>query len=196
MNRVAVGVILTILVATGGLLLHGGFGDFTLVLQGSFLTAVIGGIFTLASDMVTSNAKREQFRFEEIYPKQVKVIEKLHQMTIELESEVKSLVNPLQMQGREGQREMVAEASETGREIQRYLLENRIYLKESTCDVLEKLIEEHFKIWWKWSIALGETPPRLPLADEWKKEFDTVDIVLAGVRKQLEEDYRKIFGLN
>lgn len=168
----------------------------TPILQGSVLAAIVGGIFKTVSDAVTARSKIEQFRFEKIYPKQVEVIEKLQSKTVELEGNIQSLVNPLQMKGREGQKEMIPKINETGRELQKHLLENRIYLRPALCDSLEKMTEQYFKIWWKWNVDLNSGPePILPPADEWNAEWERVTKELPNIRKRLEDEYREIFGI-
>jgi hypothetical protein len=194
LNPVAL-LVVAILIVGAVLLALLGKGVFTTVLQVSVIAAVVGGIFTIASKVVTSNAKREQFRFEKIYPKQVEVIEKLHGLTVQIETELLSLTSPLQMQGTVGQKTLVDSISEKAKELQKYLSANRIYIAESSADALQSLIDDDFKIWWKWAVSLSSTPPILPNPTEWLTEFDKTDKENKEARKRLESEYRKVFGI-
>lgn len=191
-------LLITILVAAGISLYFGLITQsfLTPIVQGSVLAAVVGGIFKIVGDALSSRSRLDQFKLSQIYPEQVKVIKELQRMLVEVETESKAYTSPLQWEGEEGRKKTMAKVGEDGRAVQAYLLKNRIFLRAAVCDKLEKMIEEYFRVWWSWTVDLSYPEGRrLPTSAQVEAELKKIWVELPNLRKQVEDEYREIFGI-
>jgi hypothetical protein len=133
-----------------------------------------------------------QIRFSRLYAEQADAIKTVYQLLVDLESKMKTFVNPLQFAPKDPQKaaeffdQQHKDATDSYNECNTRYRKLRIFLPERVCQDIDKLLEIARKAY---------TESRQDERDPEVEPFDAMRGPFQSIRKQLEDRFRELLGL-
>ncbi len=137
-----------------------------------------------------------QVRFSKLHEKRAEVIAKLYVILVESLWETESFVSPMEFVGELSKNEKHVLARNKLADVYRYFDQHRIYLPDTLCDSLEKLIQEirtiviEFGVWVPYDHEHLPTHAREQRQAVWEKSWKAIREEIPIARKQLETEFR------
>jgi hypothetical protein len=145
----------------------------------------------LRSDLKAMSFERET-AFASLHERRAKILSRLYMLLARAEEAFQILTSPLQItsqeQGQKQEKERRQKASDNARNLRRYYDENRLYLDEFLCKLMEEFQDQLWEAW------VNFTSPN----EHHQKQFDawnTIKGKLPSIRSNIEKTIREMLGI-
>lgn len=133
-----------------------------------------------------TTALEHEIRFSRLHDRRVEVIAELYKRLARADTAFVALTKPLRVQG-ESFPEQLRTASHCGKEFMDYLNENRVWLSDPLCQLLEALNNELRLTW----VDITLRPDR---AQAWVDAWEKIEDRVPQVRRQIEQQMQEMLG--
>lgn len=149
-----------------------------------------------------SELDKEQVKFSDLHDRRAEVIGEFYSMLVEFDEDMRALVDPMGFRGESSRKEKIATAAESGEELRRYYLKNKIYFSSDVCETMDELLGEYRDMFHDFSIAkLHDIEESLPDESEritqWHKNWKALtEDDVPDLKAQLENQFRDLLGVS
>jgi len=149
-----------------------------------------------------SELDKEQVKFSDLHDRRAEVIDEFYSMLVEFDEDMRALVDPMAFRGESSRKEKIETAAESGEELRRYYLKNKIYFSPDVCETMDELLGEYRDMFHDFSIAkLHDVEDSLPDESEritqWQENWKALtEDDIPGLKAQLENQFRDLLGVS
>jgi len=151
------------------------------------------------SDLQLSTIEH-QIRFSRLHEKRAEVIAQLNTLMVEALWEAESFLSPIEWAGEPNKREKHGATMEKLVQLYRYFDKHRIYLPDRLCAVVEQLIKDvrahvmKFGVYVRIDDVSLTDHTRVQKDDAWNSGWEAIKNQIPAVRKELEDEFRRLLG--
>lgn len=142
-----------------------------------------------------STLEIEKIRYSFLQQKRVDVIAKAYSFLAKFEKSMRDLMALFQPVGELSENEKAKIAAKDGNDFLDYYNENRIYFNKETCLVFDEINEKYKKAWIDFQFK-DKIKAEKREDDLYLKSWRTVSEEIPKLREKIEDDFRKIMGVN
>lgn len=143
---------------------------------------------------------KENFKFSKLHEKRATVIEGLYAKLTILERSMQSFMSPLQLAGEKTHKDKQKETAEIADDFVEFCSLKRIYFNEDTCELLDSIIKEFQNAWIDFTTFPVYDQDNLMTPkdrmENWTKSWKVVSKEIPLLRKNLEDQFRNILGVD
>jgi hypothetical protein len=144
------------------------------------------------------SALEHQVRYQSLHIKRAEVIAELYKLLVRAVQDVNSLASPFQGAGEPPQEEKQRTASQSGRALNDFFEQNRIYFKPESCNRIANFIWKLYKAIIDFTPVLNDLAnPHFPQkrVEKWGKVWKELTEELPPIKTEIEQEFREILGL-
>lgn len=178
--------------------------DWIGVLEHAIKTLVIGGAVLLVGAIIkiwsNKSLHEHAVRFSKLHNERGEVIKQLYSKLVKMENSIRSYMNPFQYENAPSEEEQQKITAKAAGDFIWFYDENRIFFEIRLCDLIEEIYTIFRKAWIDFHIyqnaasvsrAVQSAKSELQL-----NAYKNVREKLPELRKQLEDDFRILLGVN
>lgn len=140
--------------------------------------------------------KQEQIKYSKLYDKRAGVIEKLYELLIDFDIKMGSLVSPAELVGDLPKKEKLKLAGSAGRKFVDYYAKKKIYFRKKIVDSLDEISKKFKSAWIDFTLfPITGSGNEKEKWEYWIKAWKTCSEKIPPLKEQLEDDFRKILGV-
>ncbi|RBI59494.1 hypothetical protein DMJ13_23110 [halophilic archaeon] len=145
---------------------------------------------------------KETVKFTDLHQKRVEVIGEFYVKLAEFDQDMRALINPMLLRSGSSREELIDATAESGEELRRFYLKNKIYFSSDVCETMDELLNEYKDMFHDFSVrrihdpeeALTEPKERV---EQWKENWNllTQDDI-PDLKTELETEFRDLLGVS
>ncbi|MFZ3077189.1 MAG: hypothetical protein WA139_01925 [Candidatus Aenigmatarchaeota archaeon] len=145
---------------------------------------------------------QDQIRFSKLHEKRAEIINELYGKIVDLESNMKSyinLINLIQVVGESSYPEKQKKAGESGKEFLDFYAKNDIYFSSDVCKKIDIINDTFLKAWNEFEIYKPYESNRgineNEKSDAWHKSWDIISKEIPPIKEELKKEFRNMLGV-
>lgn len=164
------------------------------ILRALFSQALSRDIEKIKSDLGTE-AFRDQYKFQKLHERQAEVISDLYARMVHAERKMGQLTSRFRADSSslKGQKDAAAQACDSFAD---FFREHRLYLPESTAEKIEALYELFVEIFIDIDTAQPGDEYQASNYEDWREANERMETQARPAKKELENQFRKLLGVN
>jgi hypothetical protein len=145
---------------------------------------------TAKVESVRTQFLEHQTKFSVFHQKRFEVEGRVFELLHDADEYIKHMVHPLQYGGEKEEADRRKQAIDSFNELSGYYWKHKIYMREETCDKVEKILSAMKEVVSKYRRARDRQQSNDAL-DLWNEAWKTMEIEVPKLRADLEEHIRK-----
>jgi hypothetical protein len=150
----------------------------------------------IAAERLRRLAYEHEVKFSRLHEERAEVIKKLYSLLVELATNAEQFFMP----GSVGNRELEQATGEALKGFGAYFNQNKIYLGTELCGQCKSLLNLVRDAFTTRTVITGWNPKSEKDGDEWRKmlleAYNNIRTGVPPIQKELEDEFRKILGVN
>ncbi|WP_058827492.1 hypothetical protein [Haloferax sp. Q22] len=145
---------------------------------------------------------KEEVRFSDLHQKRAEVIGEFYVHLSEFDQDMRVLADPMLSRGDTSREEKIEIAAESGEELRRFYLKNKVYFSSDVCETMDDLLKEYIDMFHDFSVAkIHDSKESLPGPDErieqWKANWESLtEDDIPDLKNDLEGQFRDLLGVS
>ncbi|AFK20727.1 hypothetical protein E6P09_19000 (plasmid) [Haloferax mediterranei ATCC 33500] len=145
---------------------------------------------------------KEAVKFTDLHQKRAEVIGEFYVKLAEFDQDMRALVDPMLSRGETSREEKIEIAAESGEELRRFYLKNKIYFSSYVCETMDELLGEYRDMFHDFSVAkihdaeksLSESDERI---EKWQSNWESLtEAEVPELRDELQSQFRDLLGVS
>tara|TARA_B100000787_G_scaffold72483_1_gene53326 strand:+ start:253 stop:828 length:576 start_codon:yes stop_codon:yes gene_type:complete len=178
------------------------------------------GIFAIAAFFIqkliekSANKRLEEFKSTlallqskqtSLHNKRLEIIEELYNKLVELNSAMAILTSPLKQTSgdfKEYEKKLTENASTSYNSFNSFYQKNKIYFKENTNEIIDEILNSFHTAFWDYNqfnfykeAGVTNTDDIIKSREKMRDSYTSVKDEIPKVRKKLEDEFRKLLGV-
>lgn len=145
---------------------------------------------------------KEAVKFTDLHQKRAEIIGEFYVKLAKFDQDMRLLVDPMLLRGGSSREELIDTAAESGEELRRFYLKNKIYFSVDVCETMDELLGEYREMFHDFSVARihdREEALKGPKdrVEQWQENWNSLtEDDIPELKAELETQFRDLLGVS